>query len=87
MHTTGGVIDASDVIVASLIRYQDTVDETGTAVVEVMTDVAHSSTNPVRTGSRSRRRRPKLGGRGFCQCSACTLGVRVEHGTYRPLAS
>jgi hypothetical protein len=49
-HTTGGVIDACGVILASLIRNQDTEKETGTSVVEVMTDVAHSSRNPVRTG-------------------------------------
>ena len=46
-NVTGGVIDASDVFVASLIRYQGTVDETGAAVVEVITDVAHSSVNPL----------------------------------------
>ena len=44
---TGGVLIASDVVVARLMRTQGTEKVTGTFVAEVITDVAHSSRNPL----------------------------------------
>jgi hypothetical protein len=77
-NVTGGVLDASDVIIPSLMRYQDTADEAGTSTGEVMTSHTRRETRSEPGLAHSRGGRNQAVGL-FASARRVHILAHVEH--------